>query len=206
MPLELQVKLLRVLQDREVRPVGDVRSYPVDIRVIAATNKNLEEAVSNGQFRNDLYYRLATYHIHIPSLKERREDIPSLAIFFLERFIKQHNAPKAVITHAHMTSLCAYDYPGNVRELASLIENAIISKESGETHLKIVIPDETNGANGKGMTLSERVDSYERSIITSAIVCNDGNTTKAARALGIPRTSLLRKIQKNQIKGSIRPN
>ncbi len=206
MPLELQVKLLRVLQDREVRPVGDVCSYPVDIRIIAATNKNLEEAVQNGRFRSDLYYRLATYHIHIPALKERREDIPGLAMFFLERFMKQHKAPSAAITHAQMTALCFYDYPGNVRELASLIEHAVISRSPVETHLKIAVPDEHTRSNGNGMTLSECVASFERSIINSAMVCNDGNTTKAARALGIPRTSLLRKIQRNQMKGHIRPN
>jgi transcriptional regulator with PAS, ATPase and Fis domain len=195
MPIELQVKLLQVLQDHEIRPVGDVQSYPVDIRVIAATNKDMEKAVKNGSFRKDLYYRLATYHIHLPPLRERRDDIPSLAMFFFTNASKRFDV-KASISHSQIANLCIHDYPGNVRELASLMEHAVISMGEEEINANII----TNSGYST-MNLYERVESYERSIINSAVICNGGNMTKTAQALGIPRTSLIRKFQRNKSQG-----
>lgn len=197
MPLPLQVKLLRVLQDREIRPVGDIRSYPVDIRIIAATNSNIEEAVECGKFRKDLYYRIVNWRIHLPPLKERREDIPDLVMLFSKRFAASHKMPELEITHAQMSALCSLDYPGNVRELASKIENAVISmgiENTCDIRLKTI----HEAFEVKSMPLAECVKSYEMSLINAAIACNDNNTTRAARALGIPRTSLLKKIQKNR--------
>ncbi len=200
MPPELQVKLLRVLQDHEVRPVGDLRSFPVDIRIIAATNLNIKEAMEGGLFRKDLYYRLATCHIHLPALSERREDIPELALYFLARFLARHNAPSnqtghVQINHAQMALLCTRDYPGNVRELAALVERAVVSIKSGpNTALPLFAEGE---AQANAMKLHEHMAMYERAIINSAMLCNNGNVSRAARSLGLPRTTLLRKIQKN---------
>lgn len=197
MPLPLQVKLLRALQDREIRPVGGIHSYPVDIRIIAATNSDLEEAVARGQFRKDLYYRIVNWRIHMPPLNERREDIPALAMLFSRRFAAAHKMPELDITHTQMAALCSLDYPGNVRELASKIESAVISlgiEYACDMQFNIV----HKKPETKSMPLAECVKSYEMSLINAAIACHDNNTTRAARALGIPRTSLLKKIQKNR--------
>jgi DNA-binding NtrC family response regulator len=184
MPLELQVKLLRVLQDREVRPVGDVRSHQVDIRVIAATNRDMERAVKEGTFRKDLYYRLATCHIHLPPLRERREDIPQLVMFFLKKYGALHNTAFDSLSYEDMLELCTPEYEGNVRELAARMENFVISSAS------------ISSKDSRRVTLSERMDSYEQSIINAAVMCAGGNMSQAARSLGIPRTSLLRKMRK----------
>ena len=186
-----------MLQDREIRPVGDIRSYPVDIRIIAATNSNIEEAVEYGKFRKDLYYRIVNWRIHLPPLKERREDIPDLVMLFSKRFAASHKMPELEITHAQMSALCSLDYPGNVRELASKIENAVISMGIENT-CDIRLKTTHEAFEVKSMPLAECVKSYEMSLINAAIACNDNNTTRAARALGIPRTSLLKKIQKNR--------
>lgn len=192
LPVELQVKLLRVLQEHEVRPVGDVRSCSVDIRVIAATNRNMKDAVANGTFRKDLYYRLAAHHIHMPSLRERREDIPTLALFFFEKAAKRFNV-KTSVSPAQLIDWCSSDYPGNVRELAAWVERAVISATNGDAHISM-----TTDAGDNTINLYNRVESYERSIINAAMLCNNGNMAKTARTLGIPRTSLIRKLQKNK--------
>ncbi len=196
MPLEIQVKLLRVLQDRELRPVGDVRSYPVDIRIVAATNRDMEAFVAAGGFRKDLYYRLAAYHIQMPPLRERREDVPALALLFLERFAKRHGMQGLSIKQEQMLELCAHEFPGNVRELMSLVENAVIFKQDGDDSLHVGrhIHDAEHAVNC--MTLGERVASYEMSLINAALVCNEGNISKAARSLGVPRTSLITKMNR----------
>jgi DNA-binding NtrC family response regulator len=171
--------------------VGEVNSFPIDIRVVASTNKSLDEAIENGSFRKDLYYRLAQYQIHIPPLRERREDIPVLTMYFFRRSMEQYNI-KATITHPQVMSLCTRDFPGNVRELASLVENAVISMRSEDGKVTF-----TARSGEHGMNLYDCLESFEQSLISSALVCNDGNITKAARALGIPRTSLLRKMNRN---------
>jgi DNA-binding NtrC family response regulator len=198
MPMDLQVKLLLVLQDYQVRPVGDVQSYIVDIRIVSATNRDMEEAVNKGTFRKDLYYRLAGYHIHIPPLRTRREDIPHLSMFFFEKYRDIYKANNITILYNEMIELCSYEYPGNIRELESIIENMIIAKS------KKNINDEDEKyelySGNDIMTLSEYVDSYERAIITSAIMHNNGNITNAAKLLGVPRTSLIAKIKTSEKK------
>ncbi|MDR2821286.1 MAG: sigma-54 dependent transcriptional regulator [Desulfovibrio sp.] len=199
MPVKLQVKLLQVLQEHQVRPVGAVRSYPVDIRIVAATNQNIKKAVKAGQFRKDLYYRVASYHIHMPTLRERREDIPYLASYFLEKCKKSHDTVNYTISFEEMLELCQYDYPGNIRELASKIENMLIAKSAANDGNNNHTEDYNTNTNIK---LSEYVTTYEKSLIQSAIVCNNGNISKAARALSIPRTTLFAKLNKNnRVKG-----
>jgi formate hydrogenlyase transcriptional activator len=126
LPLETQVKLLRVLQEQEFEPVGSSRSLRVDVRVIAATNRNLEKAVQAGTFRSDLFYRLNVFPLELPSLRERRSDIPQLAMFFLSYYAKKLDRNMQGISQDALDRLVAYPWPGNVRELQNVIERAII--------------------------------------------------------------------------------
>jgi formate hydrogenlyase transcriptional activator len=126
LPLETQVKLLRVLQDQEYEPVGSSRSVRVDVRVIAATNRDLGEAMKTGHFRSDLFYRLNVFPLHVPPLRDRRSDIPQLAMFFLERFSKKFGKRIDKVSQATMDLLVAYGWPGNIRELQNIIERAVV--------------------------------------------------------------------------------
>jgi formate hydrogenlyase transcriptional activator len=126
LPLETQVKLLRVLQEQEFEPVGSSRTVRVDVRVIAATNRDLEEAVRAGRFRSDLFYRLNVFPIQVPPLRERRSDIPLLVMFFLSRFAKKLGKKVEAVPQGIMDLLTAYDWPGNIRELQNLIERAVV--------------------------------------------------------------------------------
>jgi transcriptional regulator with GAF, ATPase, and Fis domain len=126
LPLETQVKLLRVLQEREFEPVGSSRTLKVNVRVIAATNRNLEEAVASGRFRADLFYRLNVFPVRVPPLRDRRGDIPQLVMFFLARFAKEFGKPVEVVSQPTMERLVAYDWPGNIRELQNIIERAAV--------------------------------------------------------------------------------
>ena len=126
LPLETQVKLLRVLQEKEFEPVGSSQSVQVDVRLIAATNRNLQAAVREGRFRDDLFYRLNVFPIHVPALRERPTDIPSLALFFVTRFARQFGKAVEGISQDTMERLTQYSWPGNVRELQNIIERALV--------------------------------------------------------------------------------
>ncbi len=126
MSAKLQVKLLRVLQEREFERVGESRTIRVDTRVIAATNQFLEDEIDAGRFRDDLYYRLNVVSIHLPPLRERREDIPSLARFFLDRYCEENRRDAPVLSDEVMKVLLSYEWPGNVRELENCIERAVV--------------------------------------------------------------------------------
>src|ERR1700741_5601480 len=147
MNLAMQVKLYRVLQEGKVRPLGSNEELDVDVRVIAATNKDLEKAIAAGEFREDLFYRLSVIPIHVPSLRERREDIPLLARHFLEQFRKSMEKPVQGISPEAMGRLEAYDWPGNVRELENTIERAVALEATGEVTLP-VLPDRIAGYSG----------------------------------------------------------
>jgi two-component system, NtrC family, response regulator PilR len=152
MNLAMQVKLYRVLQEGKVRPLGSTEEIDVDVRVIAATNRDLEKAIASGDFREDLFYRLSVIPLHLPSLRERREDIPLLARHFLESFRKSMDKPIEAISPQAMSRLETYDWPGNVRELENTIERAV-ALESGPEISSAVLPDRISGANLVSVTL-----------------------------------------------------
>ena len=202
LPLSLQVKLLRVLQENEIRPVGDSKPMKVNVRVIAATAKNLEEEVKQGLFREDLYYRLNVLAIALPPLRERTEDIPQLCRFFLERFNAKMGKMVQDITPAAMGVLLGYSWPGNVRELENIIERGVLLAE--DTLLSPEqLPVEIAGG-GKagptgdvcgGLSLKGAQRAIEKKLITQALQETGGNRTQAARLLEISHPSLLSKIK-----------
>jgi DNA-binding NtrC family response regulator len=208
MPLTLQTKLLRVLHDHEFERVGGSRPISTDIRVLAATNRDLDEAVQAGRFRADLFYRLNVIRIVLPPLRDRKEDIPALAQHFRARYAAETNRPVRRISPEAMELLCRHDWPGNVRELANTIERAVVLC-SGETimptdlalpgtHSPSQAPDPIpTGENGG---FHDQINHYRRHVLVTALRRTDGNQTQAARLLGIRRTSLLRLLRKLNIR------
>ena len=197
MPLDLQAKLLRFLQEREVRPVGDTRSYPVDLRILASTNCDLQQAIASGGFRRDLYHRLAVFPISLPPLRERLEDIPLLAEHFIRRFAAQYQRPDLFLEPESLRHLCSLPHLGNVRELAASIERAVLLADRQTSGLKPeLFADDLNGLNG-GFNLPDRLAAYEQAIINSTLEQCSGNVSLAASSLGIPRRTLAHKLQKN---------
>ncbi len=200
MPLALQVKLLRVLQERSVRPVGGTREIPVDVRVVAATNRNLEEEVRAGRFREDLYYRLNVVSIHVPSLAQRREDIPRLAEQILTRLSLDAAIVRPRISEDAMAFLLAYPFPGNVRELENMLERAIVLDTDGVIDRADLRPPEGSQAAvpipSAAGSLDEQVAQLERTRILEALAATGGNRTEAARRLGITFRSLRYRMEK----------
>ncbi|WP_394238037.1 sigma-54 interaction domain-containing protein [Niallia oryzisoli] len=198
LPLHMQVKLLRVLQEKEVERVGSTSTTPIDVRIIAATNRDLAEMVSKGEFRLDLYYRLKVVQINVPSLKERSEDISSLVSHFLKKY--QNLMKKRVngITSAAMRQLCLYSWPGNIRELENTIERALNmvdeDKEIGPEHLPVEISGYKLMPSFR--SLAEMMDEAERKVIIDCLETMNGNKSKAAQQLGISRTTLYEKMNK----------
>jgi two-component system response regulator AtoC len=202
LPLALQVKLLRVLQENEVRPVGEARATRVDVRVIAATAKRLDEEVRAGRFREDLYYRLNVLTISLPPLRQRPEDVPYLCRHFLERFNRKLGKEVAAIGPAAMARLLEYDWPGNVRELENAIERAVLLAEDA-----VLLPEHLPVSLGvrqeapvrplafDGLSLKEAQRVTEKKLITKALEETRGNRTQAARLLEISHPSLLSKIK-----------
>lgn len=202
LPLVLQVKLLRVLQERSVRPVGGTREIPVDVRVVAATNRNLEEEVRAGRFREDLYYRLNVVSIHVPSLAQRREDIPQLAEQILTRLSLDAAIVRPRISEDAMAFFMTYPFPGNVRELENMLERAIVLDADGVIDRADLRPPEGSGApaavaqDSENLTLDEQVAQLERMRILEALAATGGNRTEAARRLGITFRSLRYRMEK----------
>ena len=202
LPLSLQVKLLRVLQENEIRPVGDSKTKKIDVRVIAATSKNLEDEAKNGTFREDLFFRLNVMPIQLPLLKDRPEDIPILSQHFINRFNISLEKTIKGITPSAMSILLKYHWPGNVRELGNVIERAVVLAE--ET---ILVPENFSLDMGEGQErekMEEFFDGHslktaqkilEKRLITKALEATNGNRTKAARILEISHPSLLSKIK-----------
>jgi len=192
---ELQTKLLRFLQEREFERVGGTRPLRVDVRIIAATNRDLDRAVREGSFREDLYYRLNVVPITLPPLRERREDIPVLARFFLERFSRETKKPFDGIDPEAEERLLAYAWPGNVRELANAIERAVVLGRGPALAPRDLPPELLAGEAAKapaGPSLREASDAHRRELIRKALAESGGNRSAAARALGIHRTHLLK--------------
>ena len=202
MPLQVQVKLLRALQSGEIRRVGAKESMRVDVRIIAATNQDIKKALAEGRFREDLYYRLNVFHIELPPLRERREDIPLLANWFRDRFARQYEKRVAGFASDAQMNLLHYDYPGNVRQLENIVERAVVLAEGNEITAvdlpleirKPGIPLLGKGAAfpySEGLTLAQ----LEAEHIRRVLVHTAGNTTKAAKSLGISRSTLWRKMK-----------
>ena len=206
LPLSLQVKLLRVLQESEVRPVGDPKTHKVDVRVITATAKNLEAEMQKGTFREDLFYRLNVMQIHLPSLRERTEDIPALCQLFIERFNGELKKNIASITPAAMSLIMKHPWPGNVRELENVIQRAVVLAEQD-----VLLPEHLPGSivtgleNGhldtlcEGFSLKEAQRRLEKKLIVKALTETGGNRSRAARLLEISHPSLLSKIKTYRI-------
>lgn len=201
MPLELQAKLLRVLQDRQVRPVGDTRAVPVDIRIISSTNRDMEQAMASGAFRPDLYHRLAALHIHIPPLRDRREDIPLLARHFLAQMRDTLRRPGLTLTPESLHLLCAAPYPGNVRQLCNRIQKAAVLADATTDRLTPEAFEEPDGSSSptdgeRPMNLAANLRRLEKTLIGQAMTSCSGNISEAARMLDLPRSTLVSKLKK----------
>lgn len=200
-PLHLQVNLLRVLQEREVKPVGSNQVLGFDARIISATNKNLEEEVEKGNFRDDLFYRLNVVELPLPPLKDRREDIPLLAHHFLEKYNRQLKRNVKGISSEAMSALMAYRWKGQVRELENVMERAVLLGES-EFVLPADLPVSIRNTGGKPSDLlesdklEEAVQHFERHHILSVLKRTEGNKAEAARLLGIDPSTLYRKMER----------
>jgi transcriptional regulator with GAF, ATPase, and Fis domain len=212
MSANLQVKLLRVLQDRTFEPVGSSKSITVNVRVIAATNQKLEQAIRESRFREDLYYRLNVIPIEVPPLRDRYEDIPLLAQYFLDVMNHERGAKIDSIAEDAIQRMCAYDWPGNVRELENLIERLTVLRGEGEIRVadlpeafhecgapELHVPQ----VSSSGIAYREVVDRFETDLILQALERTHWNKNKAAQLLGLNRTTLIEKIKK---KGLADPN
>jgi len=191
-----QVKLLRTLQQREVLPVGATEAIPVDARIIAATNRDLERDVKTGHFRSDLYYRLNVIAIHLPPLRQRREDIPLL----IEAFLARSKDPGRTVSAEAMSAMCEYDWPGNVRELENALERATIVT-NGAVITPDALPERVVSKSGERLVrdverLDPTLDMIERAYIKWVLESNGGNKTRAAEVLGIDPSTLHRKLQR----------
>jgi Nif-specific regulatory protein len=197
-----QVKLLRVLQEREIERLGGVAPIKVNVRVIAATNKDLEEAVKAGTFREDLYYRLNVYSIYMPPLRERKTDIPLLADHFVEKHAAAHGKDVRRIATSAIDMLMSYHWPGNVRELESCIERAVLVCEGGAIHAHHLPPTlqtaEVSGTLAR-QSLREALDAYERDLVLDALKSARGNRARAARLLQTTERILGYAVRKHRI-------
>jgi DNA-binding NtrC family response regulator len=195
---ELQTKLLRFLQEREFERVGGIKPISVDVRIIAATNRDLENALQTGQFRADLFYRLNVVPIALPPLRQRREDIPVLAAYFLQRFAVETKKRFTEISPDAAESLLAYDWPGNVRELANVIERAVVLGQGPELTLLDLPVNVVSAAPGPVVESSnyhDAVDAYRRELIAKTLEQAQGSRAAAAKILGLQRTYLSRLIK-----------
>jgi two-component system response regulator AtoC len=202
LPASLQVKLLRVLQDNEVRPVGDTKARKVDVRVIAATSKTLEEEVEKGTFREDLYYRLNVMPIRLPPLVERSDDIPLLCKYFISRYCKKFEKKVESVSGRTMALLLKYHWPGNVRELENVIERAVVLSEEPVIGPDLLPPQFSERRGGRrvedilrGYSLKTARSLLEQNLIRRALAATGGNRTQAAKLLEISHPSLLQKIK-----------
>ncbi len=192
-----QAKLLRVLQEGEVRPVGEERPRTVDVRVVAATHRDLEEEVRAGRFREDLFYRLNVVTLRIPPLRERPEDVPVLARHFLDRFARSFGVEPLHVPEALFDRLAAHAWPGNVRELENALE-ALVALSPAEGLDLALLPGSGGPAAAEGapLPLRERVQAYERGLVVEALRAAHGNRSEAARRLGISRVTLHDKLRR----------
>jgi two-component system NtrC family response regulator len=207
LPAPLQVKLLRVLQEREIERLGSHQPIPVDIRILAATNQDLERAVQERRFREDLYYRLNVFPIVLPPLRARREDLPLLIEFVLQKFATRLGKPGTAVSREAMEALLRYDYPGNVRELENILERAMILArhdavyvEDLPLHLRDNTPEALRAPQTQQTSLSEVIRAVERQMILRALERHGGIQTRAAAELGISERVLRYKLHKHGLR------
>jgi two-component system response regulator PilR (NtrC family) len=203
LPLHMQVKLLRVIQEKSVRPVGETRELPVDVRILSATHRNLDELVKAAKFREDLYYRINVIELHVPALRERLDDVPQLVDVMLDRVSKQIGAPRPQMSDEAMDKLLSYAYPGNVRELENILERAVTlcaenRIEPGDIVLKqgpgFELPEVGDEAASDG--LEGQLEHIEREAIIKALEQTRYNKTKAAELLGMTFRQLRYRVKK----------
>ncbi len=205
MPPTLQAKLLHVLEEREFQRVGGTRTISVDIRVLTATNRDLADAIEKGDFRSDLYHRLAAFPIVVPPLRERREDIPILAYHFLKKYPEAAEKSIRTISDDALHVLTQHDFPGNVRELKNAIESAVLRETTDllqPQSLRLHLTQEGSQAATGGSTDTTAIlplDEVERRAIVNALKVTGGNISEAARALGIGRNTLYRKMEEHNL-------
>lgn len=203
MPLDLQVKLLRVLESRKVMPVGSGTERNVDVRILSATNIDLQAAVNEGRFRQDLYFRLAGYPVHVPPLRDRREDIPLLASHFLSTISEDMGLHDPVLTPEASEALSGYAFPGNIRELKSVIERALVASGGSiapeHLHLAADLAGVAPAQSGSFVSLEDlplNIGKAEQVLIRRAMMETEGNLSAASRLLGITRPTLYSKLAK----------
>ena len=211
MDLNLQVKLLRVLQEKEFEPVGLCKPVPCDVRVIAASNMDLEKAVKEGAFRQDLYYRLNIIPVSIPPLRERTEDIPLLVNHFIEVFNRERAVKITGVSEEALKALCRYSWPGNIREMENLVERLSVLKTGGIIQTDD-LPDKYRAALNRparmktmdipshGINFNETVNEYENALLIKALEKTKWNRRRAALMLNLNRTTLVEKIKKKGLK------
>lgn len=202
MPAPTQAKLLRVLEDHKIRRLGSKVETPVDVRVLAATNKNPEQAVANGQLRQDLYFRLNVFHIHLPPLREHKEDLPLLIEHLLLDISAKHGKRVTGVAADAMDLLRSYPWPGNVRELRNVLERAVIASDRGTINRQHLPPDfghapavSTSGLGGLRFPVGTTVDDAERELILQTLAATSHNKTRAAELLGISLKTLHNKLK-----------
>jgi two-component system response regulator HydG len=203
LPVDLQATLLRAIQEKEIRQVGSTKRTTINVRILAATNRDLEVAVAQGTFRRDLYFRLNVLNLRIPALRERRQDIPVLAAYFLDRMAREFGQQRTLGDDA-VKALLAYDWPGNVRELENSLQRACAMNSGPEIQVAD-LPSSVTGKNsttivdGDGSDKIIPISELERKTILNTITQLNGDKLLAARLLGIGKTTLYRKLKEYEI-------
>jgi two-component system response regulator HydG len=199
MPIPIQVKLLRVIEQREIERVGSNEPIAVDVRLVVATNQDLARLVEEGTFREDLYFRFRVVQIELPALRDRRSDIPMMIDAFLAEFARQHGKAITSITSAARQRLVDYDWPGNVRELRNAIENMVVIAAGDTLDVEDIpphiVPDASAPSAATGFASGTTIEEMERVLIRDTLAAMDGNRARAAEALGISERTLYRKIK-----------
>ncbi len=205
-PPSMQVKLLRVLQEREIERVGGTEKIPVDVRIISATNRDLDQKIKEGTFREDLFYRLNVVTINIPPLRERKEDIVPLIEFFIKKYSEQNNKKDIEISREVVDNLLKYNFPGNVRELENIIERAVVLSRSSMVTVNDLpmnikgFKEEIDIKIFQDETMNDKVEAVEKAMIYDALAKMNGNQTQAGKLLGITERNLRYKMKKYGIK------
>ncbi len=208
MPAMMQAKLLRVLEQNEIERIGGDRSIAVDVRVIVATHRNLEELVRRGEFRQDLYHRIFVFPISLPPLRDRKEDIPLLVDFFARSVAEQNDWPPREITADAYAELERYSWPGNVRELRNVVERLLLLADDRVDRgtVRLALPAEVSAYPAGNGSLAERMETHEREVILAELKKHNFKMTDTARALGLERSHLYKKCQQLGIEHKATPN